>query len=157
MRSQTGLLLTAILVLTADQLTKLWVRQSLAVGESVPQDGFLRFTHVTNDGIVFGLSVHPVVPLILSVAVVAAILFLFRHYALTRHTPVNIALGLFLGGSLGNLIDRLAFGEVTDFIDINLWGDYHWPSFNLADTALVVGIILLIYFWIRHGPAFKHS
>ena len=157
LRSQRTLLIVALLVLIADQLTKLGIRASLLLGESRPEEGFLRLTRVHNEGIVFGLSVHHVVPLLLPIVVIAIVLFLSHRYALFNTGLIKVALGLFLGGSLGNLVDRVRLGYVTDFIDFNLWGDYHWPAFNLADAAIVVGGILLIWYGIRLAMSPKHS
>ncbi len=157
LRSQTVLLFVALLVVIADQLTKLWVRENLAVSESCPEEGFLRLTHIHNTGIVFGLSVHKAVPLVLTVVVIALVLFLARRYAALDSRLIKVSVGLFLGGSVGNLIDRLRLGYVTDFVDVALWGDFHWPAFNAADMAVVLGIILLIYFWIRSARAPKHA
>jgi len=143
--------------LAADQLSKLWVRENLLPGESVPKEGVLRLTYVTNEGIIFGLSAHQALSLILPILVVAAVLFLYYRYTLFHSGLIKIALGLVIGGSLGNLVDRIAFGYVTDFIDFRLWGDYHWPAFNLADSALVIGIILFVYFWLRLKLSPKHG
>jgi len=83
-----------------------------------------------------------------------AALFFYLRYTLCNSRLVKIALGLLVGGSLGNLVDRVRLGYVTDFIDIRLWGDFHWPAFNLADLAIVVGVILLVYFLqgLRKSP-----
>jgi signal peptidase II len=143
--------------LAADQLSKLWVRENLFLGESVPQEGVLRLTHVTNEGIIFGLSAHPALSLILPILVVAAVLFLYYRYPMFHSGLIKIALGLVIGGSLGNLVDRIRFGYVTDFIDLHLWGDFHWPAFNLADLAIVIGIILFVYFWLHLKLYPKHS
>jgi signal peptidase II len=148
-QSQRVLFLVALLVLAADQLSKLWVRENLLVGESVPKEGILRLTHVTNEGIIFGLSAHPALSLILPILVVAAVLFLYYRYPMFHSGLIKVALGLVIGGSLGNLVDRLRFGYVTDFVDLRLWGDFHWPAFNLADLTSVIGIILFVYFWLR--------
>jgi len=156
-QSQRILFLVALLVLAADQLSKLWVRENLLVGESVPKEGILRLTYVTNEGIIFGLSAHPAVSLIFPILVVAAVLFLYYRYPMFHSGLIKVALGLVIGGSLGNLVDRIAFGYVTDFIDFRLWGDYHWPAFNLADSALVIGIILFVYFWLRLKLSPKHG
>lgn len=157
LRSQKTLLLVSLLVLIADQLTKLGIRVSFLVGESRPEEGFLRLTRVHNEGIVFGLSVHHVVPLLLPIVVIALAIFLSHRYALFNSGLVKASMGLFLGGSLGNLVDRVHLGYVTDFIDFDLWGDFHWPAFNLADAAIVVGGILLIWYGIRLWMLPKHS
>lgn len=156
-RSERILVLVALLVLAADQLSKLWVRANLFPGESVPKEGIFRLTHVTNKGIIFGLSAHPALSLILPILVVAVVLFLYYRYPVFHSGSVKIALGLVIGGSLGNLVDRIRLGYVTDFIDVRIWGDFHWPAFNLADLALVVGIVLFVYFWLRLTLSPKHG
>lgn len=156
-QSQRVLFLVTLLVLTADQLSKLWVRENLLPGESVPKEGVLRLTYVTNEGIIFGLSAPQTLSLILPILVVAVVLFLYYRYALFHSGLIKIALGLVIGGSLGNLVDRIGFGYVTDFIDLRLWGDFHWPAFNLADLAIVIGIILFVYFWLRLKLSPKHG
>jgi signal peptidase II len=156
-QSQRVLFLVTLLVLAADQLSKLWVRENLLPGESVPKEGVLRLTYVTNEGIIFGLSAPRALSLIFPILVMAAVLFLYCRYTLFHSGLVKIALGLVIGGSLGNLVDRIRFGYVTDFIDFRLWGDFHWPAFNLADSALVIGIILFVYFWLRLKLYPKHG
>ena len=143
-------LITALLVFTADQLSKLWIKSSLALGESVFEIGFFRLTHVQNTGSSFGLFQNQ--NLILSIVAIAGaciilfLVFFMRHRIQILNTiPGKIALGLIFGGTLGNLINRLSFGYVIDFIDFN-----HWPAFNVADSSMVVGAILLSYSLIRH-------
>lgn len=137
--------LTALLLVTADQLSKLGIRSDLAIGESLFEVGFFRLTRIHNTGAVFGLFRGQSVPLtiIASVGVVALLLYaLFFH----RKLPFlgsrlgKLALGLVLGGTVGNLIDRIHLGYVTDFIAVSIW-----PAFNIADSGIVVGIIILIY------------
>jgi len=157
LQSQKTLFIVALLVVIADQLTKLWIRDSLVLGESRPHEGFVRLTLVHNTGIVFGFSVNQAVPLIISIALIAAVVFFSHRYALLNNRLIKISLGLFIGGSIGNLIDRLRFGYVTDFIDFRLWGSFHWPAFNLADVAIVVGFFLLLWFAIRTATSQKHG
>jgi len=76
---------------------------------------------------------------------VVAILLFYRYFSKSNMLGIS-ALGLLLGGAVGNLIDRLRFGFVTDFIDVRLWGDFHWPTFNVADSAITVGSIMLAVF-----------
>ena len=150
-QSQGIFLLVILLVTAADQFSKLWVRDNLALGQSRPEEGILRLTHVANEGIIFGLHAHQMLSLIIPIVVVIAALFLYYYYRYTLLNSglVKVALGLVIGGSIGNLVDRIRFGYVTDFIDLRLWGDFHWPAFNLADSALIIGIILLVYFLLR--------
>ena len=129
----------ATATLLADQLTKYLIRESLAIGESWPSEGFFRITHGTNTGTAFGL--FPDQTLLLTIASVVAIGFIIYYYRAhggqTLLSGLNV--GLLLGGAFGNLIDRVAAGRVTDFIDVG-----PWPIFNIADSAVVVGITLLI-------------
>ena len=129
----------AIATLAADQLTKYLTRNNLAIGESWPREGFFRITHGANTGTAFGL--FPDQTLLLTLASIVAIGFIIYFYRAhggqTWLSGVNV--GLLLGGAFGNLLDRLVAGKVTDFIDVG-----PWPIFNIADSAVVVGITLLI-------------
>lgn len=134
--------LAALLIAIADQLSKWWIRANLTVGDSIPETGIFRLTHIHNTGIAFGLfQGHSVLfSIIASVCIMALLLFVlfFSHRVLfTSGRLTSLAFGLILGGMVGNLIDRLRLGYVTDFIDIGFW-----PSFNIADSAITVGVIL---------------
>ena len=148
-RQNSTFLITALPVITADQLSKLWVKSSLAVGESVFEIGFFRLTYVQNTGSSFGLFQNQNFILsIIAITGVCIILFLvfFTHHRLQilDTTLSKLSLGLIFGGTVGNLINRLSFGYVIDFIDFN-----YWPAFNVADSSVVVGAILLAYYLIR--------
>lgn len=139
----------ALLVVSIDQLTKLWIELNLAVGESLPESGFLRLTHIQNTGASFGLFQGQTTALsIVSIIGIGVILylitFMYRRIPLLSNVVVKVSLGLMLGGVTGNLIDRLSSGYVTDFIDFNFW-----PAFNIADSATVVGAIILAYLLLR--------
>ena len=82
---------------------------------------------------------------LIAIVGVAAILLFYRYFSKSNMLGI-FALGLVFGGAIGNLIDRLRFGYVTDFIDVRLWGDFHWPTFNVADSGITVGSIMLIIF-----------
>jgi signal peptidase II len=138
-----------LLVLLADQVAKILIRENLAEGESFPQEGFFRITHLTNNGIIFGLGAPQVLSLILPLVVILAAIFLYFRYGPFDGWLITWAVALFIGGSLGNLLDRIIFGHVTDFVDVRLWNAYHWPAFNLADIAIVLGAILFIVFVFR--------
>ena len=148
-------LLTALLIVAADQFSKIWVRSNLAIGESLPETGLFRLTHVYNTGAVFGLFQDQSFPLtivaVIGVIVLLLFTFFFYHrFFLSDNGLGKPALGLILGGTVGNLIDRLRFEGVTDFIDIGLW-----PSFNIADSAVVVGTIIFAYSLLRLAQAWK--
>ena len=133
----------AALVLAADQLTKFLIRANLSPGQSIPEEGIFRLIHVTNTGGVFGLFASQTF-LLLFAAVLGVVAILFYYRYLPFDSPLFISgLALQLGGAIGNLIDRLLYGQVTDFVYVRVWHDFHWPAFNVADSAMVVGIIIL--------------
>jgi len=137
-RKPAGILLIGGAVLAADQLTKALVRTYLPPGASFPADWPVRLTHVTNTGAAFGLLTNQ--SLLLTFVAFFAIGLIIYYYrkAPDGAWPLRAALGLQLGGAVGNLIDRLRQGYVTDFIDLRFW-----PVFNLADSAITVGAVLL--------------
>lgn len=141
----------AAVVVLIDHLTKWWVRTSFQLYETVPViEGFFHFTYVRNPGGAFGLlrDVDAAVrlPLFVVVATVAVgVLVYFVRQLPTEQRFLQVALGLVLGGAIGNLIDRVAFGEVIDFLDV-FWGEYHWPAFNVADSAISSGVVVLMYY-----------
>ncbi len=137
--------LTALLVVAADQLSKIWIRANLDPGESAPETGLFQLTHVQNTGASFGLfqgqSFSLTIVAFIGIAVILfVVLFISRRFPFLDNRLGKTALGLVLGGAVGNLIDRLRSGHVTDFIDIGIW-----PSFNVADSAVTVGVIMLAY------------
>ncbi|HEU5451291.1 MAG TPA: signal peptidase II [Terriglobales bacterium] len=141
--------LIALIVVVADRASKWLVARSIPLHDSVNVlPGVLRLTHVQNSGAAFGLfaespSEWKVALLILfsmlALVVVSALLWKNSH----RMTTTGVGLALILGGALGNLWDRLLSGHVVDFFDFYL-GSYHWPAFNIADSAIVVGALLLV-------------
>lgn len=142
------LLLVAAAVIVVDHVSKLYIESWLPLNRSwapFPEVAHLfRFTHVTNTGAAFGL--FPGGSLFFTVvATVVGIFIVYYNYQLPAgHRPLRIALGLQLGGALGNLIDRLRLGHVTDFLDFG-----PWPVFNLADTSIVAGVILLGFLMLQ--------
>jgi len=144
-------LVVASLVVTLDQLSKLWVRTYLELGESLRLTARLSLTHVGNTGSAFGLLANQTFLLIIIGIASLFVILLFLRY-LPQVTTLSMAsIGLIWGGALGNLVDRLHLGFVTDFIDFRLWGSFHWPAFNIADAAITVGVFLLIYSLYRSG------
>lgn len=132
----------AFVVLAADQLTKEWIRHSLLPGEALPEYGVLRLIHSTNSGIIFGLEAPIAVSITVPIVLICAVLLAYYWYGPIGDRLVNVCLGLFVGGSAGNLLDRLRFRAVTDFVDVRLWGDMHWFTFNLADLSIILAILL---------------
>jgi signal peptidase II len=136
----------AALVFVIDQFSKYLVIQLLAFGESFPDRGFFRFTHVHNTGSAFGLFQGQNTPLILVSFVGIIVLSLIYRSQPRPSNWLRLSLGLQLGGAFGNLLDRLRLGYVTDFIDIG-----PWPVFNMADASIVTGLLLLAWIFLRPG------
>ena len=143
----TPIVAIAAAVLVLDQLTKLVALRRLELG--IPQpviDGFFSLTLVMNPGLAFGMlgRTPPAwrwVIAALSVVALVALLGYARRMAPAGGALSVLALGLILGGAVGNLIDRARFGAVVDFLDF-FWRGYHWPAFNVADSGLTVGVTL---------------
>lgn len=135
-------------IILLDQISKFAVMQSLRVHESVPViAGFFNLVHVRNRGMAFGFLNRPDVSLgyylLVGASIGAVILLLFWFIKLKETDNMTVlALSLILGGAIGNLIDRLRFREVVDFLDVYV-GAYHWPAFNVADSAITVGAFLI--------------
>src|SRR6266581_1300948 len=147
------LLVAATLLL--DRWTKALIQNRFDLNESIPViDGFFNITYVRNTGVAFGIfsSVSsPAKSVLLSVftAFAAAVVITYSVRSPARNRLLQVALGLILGGALGNLYDRLAYGYVVDFLEFYA-GNYHWPSFNVADSAISTGVILLALEIIRN-------
>ncbi|TMQ70474.1 MAG: signal peptidase II [Candidatus Eisenbacteria bacterium] len=148
-RAWARLALISGAVLVLDLWTKHWATRALAFQEPVEILGpFLRFTYTRNSGVAFGLGAGLPFPYyVFSIAAVIVIVTLFVRQRVTGLSR-QIALALIMGGALGNLIDRLRFGEVVDFIEIG-YGRWHWPVFNVADSAVTIGVILFAITWPR--------
>jgi signal peptidase II len=134
-----GLAVVALAAVLADQVTKRVVTHELSLDEAVHVLGPLSIHHVQNSGIAFGLfsSATAAVTVVTGIAVVWMVVFFARSGA--RHPVLPAALGLLIGGSLSNLVDRIRLGHVTDFIDFR-----YWPAFNLADSFIVIGVAILL-------------
>ncbi len=133
------------LVVVFDQATKYLVRHNLDLHATIQVVGdFFRLTYVENSGIVFGIKVGGALPLFTVLSIVATILILYYFYReRANHLGVRISLALILGGAVGNLIDRLFFGRVVDFLDFGV-GGYRFFVFNVADSAVTVGVALFL-------------
>ena len=144
-RAATGrALLVALVVLAADQATKALVRAEIPRGGEESVLPFLTLVNTRNSGIAFGL-LQDAGPVLMLVAL-ASLLGILAFFAYNAGRPrIWIAMGLLLGGALGNLLDRAVAGAVTDFIDFPAW-----PAFNLADVAITFGVIGMV--WLLEGP-----
>lgn len=144
------LLLISALVFAADRITKVWVSQHIPLGGAIPViSRVLRISHWNNEGAAFSLFADSASPqavrwglvgftLIAAVGVLVALVRLGSRFTLT-----TVALALILAGALGNVHDRIAYGSVVDFIEVHIFS-YHWPDFNVADSAVVTGACLLL-------------
>ena len=134
-----GLAAVGLAAVAADQLTKRIVNGRLGLGDAVHVIGPFSIRHVENSGIAFGLfaSATALVILLTALAVVWMLVFFARSGA--RHPVLPVSLGLVIGGSLSNLLDRVRLGYVTDFLDLR-----YWPAFNLADSFIVIGVCILL-------------
>jgi signal peptidase II len=138
-----------LFVILADQLTKSWIRTNLYPGQSLFDAGYFRIIHIYNTGAAFGiLQDHSLLFIILAIIGIIVILSLVftmhSRWTIIDKLWVRAGIGMVLGGTAGNLIDRLLYeGRVTDFIDFRIW-----PAFNIADSAVTVGAILIICFLI---------
>ncbi|KPK45335.1 MAG: hypothetical protein AMK74_03865 [Nitrospira bacterium SM23_35] len=143
MKHVLSIVIIVILVVALDQAIKYLIMTNLSVYDSREIFPFLHIVHVRNTGAAFGMfkTLGSTFFIILSVF---AIIFII--HLLAKRTYNAFGLALILGGALGNLIDRIFYGKVVDFIDLSI-GSYHWPAFNVADSSLTIGIavILLTY------------
>lgn len=138
-----------VAVVAADQLTKVWIRDAIPLHQTVEViPSFFNLTHVRNPGGAFNLLASSDesfrIPFFLVMTVVAvAALFYFLREIHPQQRVLLFAVAGVLGGAIGNFIDRAFLGQVTDFLDV-YWGAYHWPSFNVADSFISVGVAILI-------------
>jgi len=146
------LLLTALVILVADQVSKALVVGSLALGERVRVIGdVVQIWHVQNRGAAFSLfQGGSLLFLLVSIVSIGLVAYFYRTFR-TRAWPIHLVLGVILGGTLGNFIDRLRQGYVTDWLSVGI-GDLRWPTFNVADSSIVIGIGILVIYLLLTGP-----
>jgi signal peptidase II len=139
----------AAVVVVADRLTKLWIMSSLQPGAEIPViPGFFSIVYLRNPGAAFGMFANLASParelLLIAVAVVAvAVLVQLVRATEPDQRIQRFAAASVIGGAIGNLWDRMAYGEVIDFLYF-YWRDYYWPAFNVADSSISVGAVLLV-------------
>jgi len=149
------LILSAVVILL-DIWTKHLVLKSIQLHEAVPViPNFFQLVHVRNTGAAFGLGANAsskLVPTLLNVGAIAVFCVVVVYALRTAVTDrlLQTGLHLILGGAIGNLLDRFRFGYVVDFLDVYI-GTHHWPAFNVADSAICIGIALL-FFDMRKKP-----
>jgi len=139
--------LVASISLLLDQLSKFYIDNNFELGESKRVfSNFFHITYVRNPGAAFGILSDSAIrlPFFISISCLASlgILWYIRKIPRDKHWQF-LALGLIFSGALGNLIDRIRFAEVIDFLDVH-WYNYHWPAFNIADSAICIGVTLML-------------
>jgi signal peptidase II len=135
----------AVFIIIADQLTKAWVQAEITLNTIYFDAGFFQIVHIQNTGVSFGLfkgHVEIVIAVVfIEILAILLIVYLLRNrLAFLDSMLMRVGLGLIMGGAIGNQIDRLIQGHVTDFFDLKVW-----PAFNVADSAAVVGTIIIAY------------
>ena len=147
---------TTALIVFFDQLAKIYIDTTMLLHESFPViAGFFSITYVRNPGAAFGFlaDASPLFRYLFFVSVTVTAIVLIFHYlrkSKAEELMLTFSLALILSGAIGNLIDRIRFGEVIDFLDVYI-GAYHWPAFNVADSAISVGAVILLVELVRRG------
>jgi len=159
LKSRFSYIILVVLILLADRVSKSAIASRFDLGQPAPVvDGIFNITYVQNTGVAFGILSafsSPVKVLFLclvaAIAAIAVIIYSLRNDA--RNRLLQGALALVLAGALGNLYDRMRYGYVIDFLEFHARG-YYWPSFNVADTSISIGVILLAWEMFRNeAPA----
>ncbi len=146
--------ITLLLVAGLDQLSKWYITSTMSLHASYPViDGFFNITYVRNPGAAFGFLANaaPLFRSVFLIAVSAAAIAMILWFLAKNKTAamlLTFALSLILGGAVGNLLDRIRFGDVVDFLDFYV-ASWHWPAFNVADSAISIGAVLLIVEMLR--------
>lgn len=141
------ILLVAGVVIALDQVTKSWIRQHIPLGDyiiPIPALGeYFVFHHVNNYGAAFGILQNQGGLFVVIALIVGVAILVYARNLAPNQRFLRLLLGMQLGGALGNLIDRLSQGYVTDFVRMGIPGVYYWPNYNIADSSIVVGVIAL--------------
>lgn len=139
------------IVISLDQGSKLWVLENMRLGQSIPVfEGFLNWTYVHNPGAAFGFLGNTSesfrsVFFVAMPPIAGLFILLILHLTSPKELSQVISLGAVFGGAMGNFVDRARFRHVIDFVDIHYQGSWSWPAFNVADIAIVIGVLVLIY------------
>ncbi len=164
MTPKLKLFLAGVMVsLPLDIVTKSWVSSHIAYGDRIPVvEGLFYLTHVRNPGAAFSMLATAPEPFrkwffLIATGIALVLIVSFYRNLAPRDRLSGLALGLILGGAVGNLIDRVRLGEVVDFLRVQLWGGYAWPDFNVADSAIVVGVGLLVLELIASESAARRA
>lgn len=141
-------------IIAADQVTKWIIRTGLDRGDSWPDGWDIRIVHFVNTGAAFGILQDSGPLLVITSVVGVAALFIYLFNPGFAHPIIRFGLALMLGGAIGNLIDRVTRGEVVDFLKVP-----RWPAFNIADSAITIGVICLLWavLWMDSGESESNS
>ncbi|BAT71423.1 signal peptidase II [Thermosulfidibacter takaii ABI70S6] len=141
--------ISALVVFGLDRLTKVWVLKEVAPKGIIKVTSFFNIVYVTNTGGAFGIGRHGNGNLFVIASIVAILVVLYLLKKIKDGNFITyVSLGMILGGGLGNLFDRFVYGSVIDFLDFHI-GNAHWPAFNVADSCIVVGVIMFALFHRR--------
>ncbi len=146
-------LLLALGVLIADQITKWWAQMSLPMAQAIKVTDFLNWFLIYNPGAAFSFLSQAdgwQRWFFTVIGIVAAVVIIWLLQKNTHDRPFCLALSLILGGAIGNVLDRLLYGAVVDFIDVH-YDSWHWPAFNIADSAISIGATLIVINEIRRA------
>ena len=141
-------------IIIADQVTKFIIDRTMPLHHSIPViDNLFSLTYIRNTGAAFGILAGSHEAFRLPVLIAFSLIAIGFIVVMLKRLPSNetgliTALAFILGGAIGNLIDRIAYGEVIDFLDF-YWSGYHWPAFNLADSFITVGVLIIVYYLIQ--------
>ena len=148
-----GVLFITALIITADQISKSLVKSTMTLYDVIPViPGFFQLNYITNKGMAFGINLPVGISFFSGISLIITCFLVWILWCERKNNLLmRISLALILGGAIGNLIDRILFGEVIDFFDFMI-GDFHWYIFNIADSAVTVGIILMLFYSFLFKP-----
>ena len=148
-----GVLFITALIITADQISKSLIKSTMALYDVIPViPGFFQLNYITNKGMAFGINLPVGISFFSGISLIITCFLVWILWCERKNNLLmRISLALILGGAIGNLIDRILFGEVVDFFDFMI-GDFHWYIFNIADSAVTVGIILMLFYSFLFKP-----
>mgnify|MGYP001384449008 FL=1 len=148
-----GVLFITALIITADQISKSLIKSTMTLYDVIPViPGFFQLNYITNKGLAFGINLPVGISFFSGISLIITCFLVWILWCERKNNLLmRISLALILGGAIGNLIDRILFGEVVDFFDFMI-GDFHWYIFNIADSAVTVGIILMLFYSFLFKP-----
>ena len=148
-----GVLFITALIITADQISKSLIKSTMTLYDVIPViPGFFQLNYITNKGLAFGINLPVGISFFSGISLIITCFLVWILWCERKNNLLmRISLALILGGAIGNLIDRILFGEVVDFFDFMI-GNFHWYIFNIADSAVTVGIILMLFYSFLFKP-----